>query len=334
MYTDEDLDRAVKEGIFSDEAVGDFRLQVLSFAATPSVDEEHFKLISGFNDIFVVIACVLLLVSSAWVTYGVHPSFSMGVVAALSWGLAEFFVLRRRMSFPAIVLLISFVYATFFAFFRLFEHMSEISLMVSAVVTAAAAWLHWKRFNVPITVAAGVATVVVFIAALLNYLIPAIAGYYLYVLFLAGVTIFALAMQWDGADRARVTRKSDVAFWLHLLAAPLIVHPIFSSLGILENSVNILGIATIIILYICLSTISLVIDRRAFMVSSLMYVLYALSSLFQTYGMAGNSFAIAGVLIGFSLLLLSGYWPKARDQVLKLLPDVIQAKVPGMAAQN
>jgi hypothetical protein len=36
-------------------------------------------------------------------------------------------------------------------------------------------------------------------------------------------------MWWDSSDRARLTRRSDVAFWLHLLAAPMIVQSKASS---------------------------------------------------------------------------------------------------------
>src|SRR5438874_3733945 len=32
------------------------------------------------------------------------------------------------------------------------------------------------------------------------------------------------AMAFDASDRERATRRADCAFWLHLLAAPLIVH--------------------------------------------------------------------------------------------------------------
>ena len=37
-----------------------------------------------------------------------------------------------------------------------------------------------------------------------------------------GIGVFLFAMRWDSSDPARVTRRSDVAFWLHLLAAPMI----------------------------------------------------------------------------------------------------------------
>ena len=41
-----------------------------------------------------------------------------------------------------------------------------------------------------------------------------------------GLAIFATAMKFDMSDRNRVTQRTDIAFWLHLLAAPLIVHSI------------------------------------------------------------------------------------------------------------
>ena len=41
-----------------------------------------------------------------------------------------------------------------------------------------------------------------------------------------GLAIFATAMKFDMSDRNRVTQRTDIAFWLHLLAAPLIVHSV------------------------------------------------------------------------------------------------------------
>jgi hypothetical protein len=46
-----------------------------------------------------------------------------------------------------------------------------------------------------------------------------------------GIGTFLFAMWWDSSDRARLTRRADVAFWLHLLAAPMIVHPSSRSAG-------------------------------------------------------------------------------------------------------
>ena len=41
-----------------------------------------------------------------------------------------------------------------------------------------------------------------------------------------GIAVFLAAMKFDMSDRNRVTQRTDIAFWLHLLAAPLIVHSI------------------------------------------------------------------------------------------------------------
>jgi len=106
MYSNEDLNHAVKEGIFEQESVDKFRLLMAQEKNTKGVDEENFKLLSGFNDIFVVIASLLLLISAGWIASGVNDRFSAFVTAMLAWGLSEFFVRHRKMSLPAIVLLV------------------------------------------------------------------------------------------------------------------------------------------------------------------------------------------------------------------------------------
>jgi hypothetical protein len=330
MYTDEDLECAVAKGIFTEDATQQFRRYIAAQSATQAEDEESFRLVTSFNDIFVVIACSLLLFSTSWVMHNVHPVLAMASVAILSWGLAEFFVLKRKMALPAIVLLISYVGAVFALVLAFFENTSEMSLMLAAAVTALAAWLHWWRFKVPITVAAGAAAAVVFIAALMLTLFPTLKEYASYLLFGAGLSLFYLAMRWDAADLNRLSGKTDVAFWLHLAAAPLIVHPIFTNLGILEGNDGILSVIAVIVLYMLLTIVSIAIDRRAFMVSSLAYVLYALTELFKIYGFAGDSFAYVGVIIGFSLLLLSGFWHRARNVLYGILPSYVQNKIPAV----
>lgn len=328
MYTDEDLEKAVEKGILDEDSVDNFRHFISQRKLTGVLDEENLRLIGSFNDVFVVIACLLLLFSSAWVVNTVHPAFAMSVVASLSWGLAEFFVRKRKMALPAIVLLISFVTAVFATCVLLFDKPTETAYMLAAAVTSVATWMHWRRFKVPLTVAAGTATAVIFVIALLLSLYPGLKEFVLYLVFFSGVVTFIIAMLWDSADLNRKTKKSDVAFWLHLVSAPLIVHPIFATLGVFQGSEGVLSVLVIVLLYVVLTAISLTIDRRAFMVSSLIYVLYALTSLLQIYGMAGDSFAFIGVVIGSSLLLLSGFWHKSRSVLIGYLPAYIQRRVP------
>jgi hypothetical protein len=330
MYTDEDLDMAVENGIFSESAVAAFRAKMSDVKQTVAVDEENFRLITGFNDIFVVIACALLLFSSVWAARAFSASLAYLLFPVLAWGLAEFFVRQKKMALPAIVLLLSFVGGVFnlglhwFGFFNDFFH----TLMVSAAASAIAAYLHWCRFRVPITVAAGAAAIAGLIVATVLAVFPQAKHWMLELIFICGVCAFLLAMYWDVSDRERLTRRSDVAFWLHLLAAPLIVHPVFSNLGILEGNESLLNMAIVIVLYLFMTFVSIVVDRRAFMVSSLIYVLYALSSLLELYGVVGYSFAVTGVCIGAALLFLSAFWHGVRARLVTWLPSSIQQYVP------
>lgn len=330
MYTDEDLENAVEEGIFSQHAIQTFRTFIASRNATQAVDEENFKLIASFNDIFVVIACALLLFSAAWVSYDIHAAVSNLTIAILSWLLAEFFVRKRKMALPGIVLLMTFVGGVFAFVESLSDSPSELSLMLSGAIASLAAWFHWRRFKVPVTVAAGTASAIVFILAILAYVFPGLKDHMQYPIFLSGLLTFIIAMAWDAADIRRVSGRSDVAFWLHLLSAPLIVHPVFSNLGILQGNESMLNIVVVVVLYVFLSGVSVIIDRRAFMVSSLAYVLYALTQLFNMYGFASDGFAYVGLIIGFSLLLLSGFWHKARSHLYAWLPSAIQERVPAV----
>jgi hypothetical protein len=140
--------------------------------------------------------------------------------------------------------------------------------------------------------------------------------------------VFLLAMRWDSSDPRRETRRSDVAFWLHLLAAPMIVHPIFTLLGLTTGEASAGEAAVVILVYIVLGLAALAIDRRALLVSALAYVLYALNSLFREYGAVELSVALTALVIGSALLLLSAFWTNARRAVVRPLPDRLQARLP------
>ncbi|MFT5085352.1 MAG: hypothetical protein ACI9Y1_003411 [Lentisphaeria bacterium] len=330
MYTEEDLNLAVEKGVFSTTAVDEFRDLLSTSRHSPSVDEENFKLIGGFNDIFVVIACFLLLFSSAWALNSIAESKSIGllVFTVLSWLLSEFFVLKRKMALPAIALLLTFVGGAFSFSMSFFPFGKEVLLISAALISTIAACIHWVRFKVPITIAVGTAAAVGLAASLVLSIFPNTKDWVLGVLLLCGVLTFFLAMYWDSSDTKRVKRSSDIAFWLHLLAAPLIIHPIFSSLGVLTGNENLSTMAVVIILYILMTSISIVIDRRALMVSSLVYVIYALSSIIKAYGGVGYSFALTGVFIGASLLLLSAYWHTVRGSLVYKLSNRVKSIIP------
>ncbi|MFL0803396.1 MAG: hypothetical protein K6L81_06735 [Agarilytica sp.] len=330
MYTNEDLNYAIDQGIFSKESVDEFRETLESAKRTHFVDEENFKLVNSFNDIFVVIACGLLLFSALWAVKTINEDLGLLVFTVLSWGLAEFFILKRKMALPAIALLLSFVGGTFFFVLKLFGDTSEMAFVSAAGAAAVVAYGHWWRFSVPITMAAGAAALVGLVVSVILSINPDAKVYLSPALFVCGVMVFICAMYWDASDRLRTTRNSDVAFWLHLLSAPLIIHPIFSSLGIFDGSETMIGMSVVIILYVLMTLISLVVDRRAFMVSSLAYVIFAISNILKELGGLSYSFALTGIVIGSALLILSAYWHIVRVMLVNNLPLAIQRYVPSV----
>lgn len=337
MYSDTDLDSAVAAGALTPDAAAALRAYVSSARQSPMVDEEQFRLITGFNDIFVSIAAVLFLTGCAWAGGSVTPWLGAALVAVSSWGMAEYFTAKRRMALPSIIFLLAFVGGVFAAFGTFLVPDGDVSegdrvgaalLALSAAIAVGAAWLHWRRFMVPITIAAGAAAAAGMLFLLLAVAYPAIDEIVMPIILTAGLAIFAFAMRWDMSDRERTTRRSDVAFWLHLLAAPMIVHPIFVMLGLTEGDAS-MGVAGIVLaIYLVLGAVALVIDRRALMVSALAYVLAAMGSLFREFGAVSLNVAITALVIGSALLLLSAFWHDVRARLVAALPDGLQSKLP------
>jgi hypothetical protein len=203
---------------------------------------------------------------------------------------------------------------------------------ISAAVAAVAAWLHWIRFRVPITIAAGAAAVCgLFLAILIAIVQPgdseAAKNLILGFVLLLGIGVFLFAMWWDSSDRARITRRSDVAFWLHLLAAPMIAHPIFTLMGVNNGTIGTGEGLLVVALYILFGLTALAVDRRALLVSALAYVLFALTELFKRFGAVELNVALTALIIG-SALLLSAYWHQARRLIVTKLPSGVQARLP------
>ena len=337
MYSESDLESAVTAGALSPQAVAALRAHVSNARATPMVDEEDFRLLSGFNDIFVAIAGILLLVGGAWIGGEIHPAVGAAIVAVLSWGLAEYFTKVRRMALPSIVFLLSFVGGVFGTLTTAIlgdggleagDRAGATIMAGCAALAAGAAWAHWRRFQVPITVAAGALALVGVIVSLLLAAVPDIERAISPALFVLGLGVFAFAMRWDMSDTARTTRRSDVAFWLHLLAAPMIAHSIFAMLGLLEGEPGIGKALIVVTLYVGMGLIALAVDRRALLVSALGYVIYAIIALFREFGAISLNVALAAFVIGSALLLLSAFWHNVRQVVLGFLPESLGAKLP------
>src|SRR3954468_7730096 len=354
MYSQQELDDAVAAGVLKARDADAVRTYIEGQRTTLIPDEEQFRLLTGFNDIFVSIAAAILLFALGWIGQsigqaagivirdgadGTGPSFLAPLfVAGAAWALALYFTGRRRMALPSILLLLSFVIGVLVTSAFLlteiigadrFNDNIPLGTMVggaSAAVAAAGAWLHWRRFRVPITVAAGAAAVAgLFVAIVVGIVQPAdrqsANTLILSLVLMLGIGTFLFAMWWDASDRARLTRRSDVAFWLHLLAAPMIVHPVFTLLGLNDGRATVTEGLVVIVLYVALGLTALAIDRRALLVSALAYVLFAMQQLFQQFGAVELNVALTALVIASALLMLSAFWHQARSGIVRPLPQ-------------
>lgn len=360
MYTESDLQSAIAAGILAPEAADALRAHVAERHALPPADEESIRLISGFNDIFVAIACLLVIFSGFYAGGDRYAWLGGLVVAVASWIMAEIFSRKRRMALPSIIVLAAFVaglgvFAGSLAALALPEHTVSHSFVLNgetrywtneerfpwenavialcgAVVAGIGAIAHWKRFRVAITIAAGIAALALTLLAAL----AAITGQDLFTspvlapaALACGLAVFAFAMRWDLSDRERRTQRADIAFWLHLLAAPLIVHPLFYWMGVLRHG----NVATaqglgVLAIYLVFAVVALVADRRALLVSALLYVLMVLNRLLDKFGTIKFNLAIAALVIGCALLALSVFWAPLRRALVRPLPAKWQARLP------
>ncbi len=319
-------------------------------AAPEPIDDEALRFVTGFADIFVTIGIALFLGALAFimdVRTGSTPMFAG--LAASSWLLAEFFTGKRRMALPSIVLLVVFVGATFILALQVFTSLlppgpalserfwfvpvtAPAPLAVAAILATAMAAMHYVRFHVPITIAAGAGTLCLLALAAVASLVPGIGLTAIDLVLLAcGLAVFALAMRFDVSDPERLTRRTDIAFWLHLLAAPLIVHPLIRGLlhG-LDLKITTGAAVGILWIFVGLGIVAVVIDRRAILVSGLVYAGIACNALIRASGLATQSYLIPTVLLalGAFILLISAGWQPLRRVLLRRLPRPLAARLP------
>lgn len=368
MYSNEQIESAVAAGAITAEDADAIHSHIAEMRRAPIADEEQFRLVSSFNDIFVAIAGALALFGIIVITGKQDFYLACITVAAAAWGLAEFFTRKRRMALPSILFLLAFHFGIFLlalSFVKIghanlgdiysgraseldafgkdrasvsaaISHM-RISVIVALLVTAAANVGHWFRFHVPLSIANATGCVGFAIFALITAAFPENMPWeswgprLTWMLLAMGLSVFTFAMWWDMKDPTRTSGKADVAFWLHLLASPMIVHSIFVliafNVGIKEDKALMLALVAVA-LYLTFAVIALIVDRRAILVSALAYFLTAIGYLLYKVGGLEVNSALAAVMIGSALLLLSAFWQKMRKLILPALPDNIRVKLP------
>ena len=338
MFDEEDLAAAVAAGVVPVDVAEAFT----GFVATrrgpaARADEEEVRFVTSFNDIFVTLGIGLVTGAIALLVGRHSIGWAAAGIAVAAWGLAELFSRRWLMAFPSIVLAGIGVVASAIAAFGALEPRlaaEGVTMLAGAVVALAVGFAHWRRFGVPISVAAATAAAGAAVLALVDLAAPTVMRNHSDAVILPlGLLAFVLAMWWDASDRERRTRRTDVAFWLHILAAPAIVHPLVSAAGIQLGDLGAGQAAFVVVLFAFLAVVALVIDRRALLVSGLLYLGVSIAVLLKRS--AWNAMHGEGVtlgIVGAVILLLAIGWRPLRAVALNLTPARLRAVVPLPAA--
>ncbi|WP_315836494.1 hypothetical protein [Bradyrhizobium prioriisuperbiae] len=360
MITNDMLARGVADGIITAEQAE--RLRALDNSSEPldlpsSPDDEQLRFVSGFSDVFVTLGLAMFVGAVGYFIDRSYGGAAMWIgVAVITWLLAEFFTRKRRMALPSIVLLIGFAAAAFIGLDALLaglfvDHGGRQTpstaiplgidgapptvMAVAALLTVLLTAAHYWRFRVPITIAAGCAALTIAVVGLAYSLIPQLASVgYAAVIFVCSLAVFALAMRFDMSDPERLTRRTDIAFWLHLLAAPLIVHSLIRGLLVDPTRLDPASAVAIMVVFLALSLVAVLIDRRAMLVSGLAYTGYAFATLFRAAGFSDITTPATLLVLGAFVLLLSAGWRPLRAAVWRVTPSVLTRRLPRLSVQT
>jgi hypothetical protein len=347
MFDKTDIRAAIEAGALSDESAK--RLEAFLKARNDPdrmLDPENLRFLSNFNDVFLTIGIVILMVglgalSGISVFNLVGPRLidpeSMAEAAALAnsmklvviltpipvligaWLLAEYFCGRRRLLLPSMALSGVIVWSAAAIALGLFAPVDRAetysdpwSLMFSMSYAGfvgaaiAAAAIFW-RFRLPFSLFLLAGT----IAGLFYTAVAQLAGIGQVgsglAMLAVGVGTLAAAIAFDMKDPTRSTRSSDCAFWLHMAAAPQII---LGMRGLLLGSgfapASMTDATVMLIVLLAFALLSLALNRRALIVSGLVTFATSLWFLVNELGGGGVNTLMLTALIIGGAIVLLG----------------------------
>ena len=289
-------------------------------------NEDDMRFLRSFSDVFIAIGVGLLALGLAAIA-GIFGGGISFIGAAIVMGfLAEYFGRKRRAHAPTLVTALAFL---FFVQSGAEKIVSFGGGVAAALVTLGAMLLFYWRVRLPFCIALIAIAALYLFFALFPNMVQAPFGLSLCI---GGLIIFAVALAYDVRDTHRTTRFADNAFWLHFLAAPLIIHGLALSMVSLQKETlfNIVPVvklgpadaAIVMVIVLVLTLIGLAINRRALIVSSLGYAGFAIGFLFDKAGVGlGTTFALTLLVLGAAVIFLGAGWHRARGLLLKFLPN-------------
>lgn len=308
MIDRQQLQSAAAQGLLKPEQVEPlldfFQRQPIDSALGGADTEEPLRFVRGVGDIFITLGVLFVAIAMAQISM---PALWNIIPALVFVAAAEWLVRIRRLVLPGVAIFMSMLYFSSEILQASIGSYSNINLAILMLISA----LFYARYRLPFTLLPLALGTIVLLTSLLNIDIRSVNS----VAIIYGAIIFAIALWLDSRDVARNTVLSDSAFWLHLLAAPLIVHGVMFSLLVSNDAAEYKNIA-ILVFFSSFFLMALYVDRRALLVSSLSYAIYAVlelssNSFFQTENI--TLFAFVG--LGLFIVIFGVYWQGLRSLV-------------------
>ncbi len=327
-------------------------MQSQSTSPQPERGEEAVRFARNFHDVFLSVGLALFalglgLVTSLVVFQGaavasVGAARGLGLTAAAAaffdaavmWLAAEAFARRRRLFLPSIVILLAFVWFVAWGLFYFYasrfgdggfadwrEAASRLRFLPAFVLGGAslATFAYYARTKLPFAMGLGAVGTALFVLALLFHRDASLLAAGRWAGLGAGVFLFALGVAFDARDPARTTRFADNAFWLHFFAAPLMFSGVAGLAGDLFGRSG--GAATTLAVFVALAVLSVLINRRALLVSGLLSAGVAIAALIGASGLGGLwTLGVTLLTLGVGLTLLGAGWRGARRLVTAPFP--------------
>ncbi len=311
--------------------------------------DEPFRLLRGFRDFFIAIALAIFVFGISGVAAWFIPSIdimesvftgdtgarltALGLAFGLllvGAGLAEWITRYQRLPLSSLILAVSIAaWSAAVATMVMVNVAPSLYTQDPSDAIAATLWtnvsgatigliVYYWRYRLPFALLplAGVAAFLLFLVVQAFTGEAWIEQNSRIVIGILGLGVFVVAMSYDMRDRLRVSRFSECAFWLHLMAAPMMVH---SLLGGEEAE----GISPVVIISImvALGLVAILIDRRPLLVSGIIYLGVAISQLVESFeAFADVGFMMTALILGGVLLFLGLGWTPIRRVFLQLLP--------------
>jgi hypothetical protein len=363
MYSDRDLAGAVNAGAMSEDAVAGLRSYMEAQTGLSLADREHQSYFSGYHEILAFTGGAVVAIALGVLLGSIGIAFGAFATVAALWAFSEIFVRRLGSTYVGIWFCVLMWLAGTLGFLGLFNGEAFIknpqaqvlqgnvdpstlfqSLGGIQFLMAGLFGGYFMRFKLAfsaymIAIAVTLGTLIVTASGLVQD--PSGIKNIFYVMLFLGIVFFAIALALDFRDPERTGLASEVAVWLHIIAAATLANGLFSVLGVGLGNAALLGrgggtgIALIVLLvYLLLSLVAVIINRRAFIVGAISFPWVALAGLFASAD-AQNVLPLAwsGILLGAFLVVLAIWWVPLRAAIISKLPVNLQNKLPRYAGQ-